>query len=372
VRQPSSSLLVVRGNAWAGQCTGGAAMSEPKFRWNTFGRPEMGSVWVVRAGRGGKWAEECRKNGVCAIGWRDAGDFTGMARREDFKKRIEETYPTWKPGRRLNSASQLYRFVNEIRTGDLVATPISATREILLGRVEGPYRYEPDLIPENPNVRPVDWMRTISRDDLSVRARNSAGSTLTVFLLDEHLKEFTTLAEGKVSPHPETEEEEEEAAIAFVEEVEGRADEMISDRLAHMDPLDFVHLVAGLLRSIGYHTRVGPEGPDQGVDIVAYPDPLGFEAPRIKVQVKHRRDRSTGPDVRNFLATLRGDDRGLFVSTGGFTKDATFEASRTSDHIHCTLLDRDEFVELLTDRYEDLDAEGRRLLPLKKVYIPIE
>ena len=332
----------------------------------------MSSVWVVRAGRGGKWAEECRRADVCAIGWSEAGDFTGMTRREQFKEKIEETYPTWKPGRRLNSASQLYRFVNEIAEGDLVAIPISATREILLGRVEGPYRHEPGLVPDNPNVRSVEWMRTISRDELSVRARNSAGSTLTVFRLDEHREEFRKLAEGKPADLADTEEEEEEAAIAFVEEVEGRADEMISDRLAHMDPFDFVHLVAGVLRAMGYHTRVSPEGPDQGVDIVAYPDPLGFETPRVKVQVKHRRDRSGGPDVRNFLATLRGDDRGLFVSTGGFTKDASFEASRTSDHIHCTLLDRDDFVELLTDQYELLDAEARRLLPLKKVYIPIE
>ena len=95
------------------------------------------------------------------------------------------------------------------------------------------------------------------------------------------------------------------------------------------------------------------------------------ESQWVRVQVKHRRSRSGGLDVRNFLATLRGDDRGLFVSTGGLTKDGSFEASRTSHRIHCTLLDRDDFVELLTEQHGFLDAEARRLLPLKKVCMPI-
>lgn len=35
-----------------------------------------------------------------------------------------------------------------------------------------------------------------------------------------------------------------------------------------------------------YHIRVSPEGRDDGIDIVAHKDELGFEPPIIKVQVK--------------------------------------------------------------------------------------
>ena len=35
-----------------------------------------------------------------------------------------------------------------------------------------------------------------------------------------------------------------------------------------------------------YPSWVSPPGPDGGLDIVAYPDPLGKRPPRIKVQVK--------------------------------------------------------------------------------------
>jgi predicted Mrr-cat superfamily restriction endonuclease len=46
-------------------------------------------------------------------------------------------------------------------------------------------------------------------------------------------------------------------------------------------------------------------GRDRGIDILAYPDALGFERSRIKVQVKHRRDKASGPEMRSFLGALR-------------------------------------------------------------------
>lgn len=41
-----------------------------------------------------------------------------------------------------------------------------------------------------------------------------------------------------------------------------------------------------------YRTRVSPEGPDGGVDIIAHKDELGFEPPIIKVQVKSTEEAS--------------------------------------------------------------------------------
>jgi len=52
------------------------------------------------------------------------------------------------------------------------------------------------------------------------------------------------------------------------------------------------NLVAGLLWAMGYNTNVSKIGPDKGVDIIAYPDEFGIKDPKIKVQVKHRKERS--------------------------------------------------------------------------------
>lgn len=90
-------------------------------------------------------------------------------------------------------------------------------------------------------------------------------------------------------------------------------------------------LVAAILRAMGYKTRVSPEGGDRGKDIIASPDGLGLSPPRIKVEVKHRpRTQMGASEVRGFIGGLRGDDRGLYVSTGGFTKEANYEAERAA------------------------------------------
>jgi len=119
---------------------------------------------------------------------------------------------------------------------------------------------------------------------------------------------------------------------------------------------------------MGYKTRISPAGPDKGKDIVASPDGFGFEQPRIVVEVKHRGSAISSPDIRSFLGGRHPDDRGLYVSTGGFTKDSFYEADRAS--IPLTLMDLDELVRVLIQNYEALDVETKQLVPLKKIYWP--
>ena len=68
------------------------------------------------------------------------------------------------------------------------------------------------------------------------------------------------------------------------------------------------------------------KGPDRGVDVIATSDSLGLDSPRVKVQVKQRSQRVSVGDLPNFIATLRAPDKGLFVSTSGFTREALYEA----------------------------------------------
>ena len=74
-------------------------------------------------------------------------------------------------------------------------------------------------------------------------------------------------------------------------------------------------------------------------------------------------------DIRSFLGGRHPDDKGLYVSTGGFTKDAYYEAERAS--IPIWLMNIDDLVEALTDHYENLDVETKQLLPLKRIYWPV-
>ena len=70
--------------------------------------------------------------------------------------------------------------------------------------------------------------------------------------------------------------------------------------------------------------------------------------------------------IRSFLGGSHKDDRGLYVSTGGFTKDAKYEAERAS--IPVALWTLDDLVRALFEHYENTDSETKLLIPLKRLY----
>lgn len=153
-----------------------------------------------------------------------------------------------------------------------------------------------------------------------------------------------------------------------LEEAEEAAWAGIEDYLSEMNPFDFQKVVAGLLRAMGYHVAwVAPAGPDRGIDVIAHKDPLGVDGPRIKAQVKRRSDKASVHDLRSFMAVLGDGDVGLFVCTGGFTKDASDEA-RAQEKRRIMLLDLKRMFDLWVEHYHRIPEDTRRLLPLKPVH----
>jgi restriction system protein len=154
-------------------------------------------------------------------------------------------------------------------------------------------------------------------------------------------------------------------------DAEEQARELIEDRILALSPYEMQDLVAAVLRAMGYRTRVSPPGSDRGVDVLASPDGLGLQEPRIKVEVKHRPKSAMGSgEIRSFIGSLRTGDRGLYVSTGAFSKEAKYEAERSN--VPVTLLDLRDLAQLVTDNYENFDQKGRALLPLVRIYRPAE
>ena len=142
----------------------------------------------------------------------------------------------------------------------------------------------------------------------------------------------------------------------------------IEQFLEQMPPYEFQELVASLLRGMGYHVAsVAAPGKDGGVDIIAFPDPLGTQSPRIKVQVKRHKDSVSSEGLRAFLSVLSGRDVGIFVNTGGFTRDAT-ELARGQEQRQVTLVDTERLVDLWIEHYPKLDQEARNRLPLRPVH----
>jgi restriction system protein len=120
---------------------------------------------------------------------------------------------------------------------------------------------------------------------------------------------------------------------------------------------------------MGYHVAwVAPPGRDRGIDIIASLDPFGIKDPRIKVQVKHRPDVKTAPDqLRSFMAVPNDKDVGIFVASGGFTRDAEPEAMMPESR-RITLIDLERLVELWIEHYRQIPDTQRQLLPLRPIY----
>ena len=327
-------------------------------------------VWMVRSGNDNELIDQVEKQNAVAIGWAEMGDLSGLTTRKEFKERYRDAYPDHGSNRTAVNAGQIYRFGCEIKVGDYLLTYDKAKREILIGIVDSPYEFQPDLFqPHYPNVRRVKWLKRTSRDDYSTATRNSMGSTLTVFSLDDYVEEIhRRITAPKGTVEHEVEEEDQETP-PFYEETEAKASELIADMISQLDPYDFQDLVAGVLRAMGFNAVSSKPGADQGIDIVAYPDAFGFERPRIKVQVKHRQTTTTGgPEMRSFLGALRTGDNGLYVSTGGYTRDALMEAERSREQVTC--LDRDQFIRLMLEHYEALDSEYKAAIPLRRLWVP--
>jgi len=331
-------------------------------------------MWMVRAEVGGKLFEEFKTRSLVAMGWAGMGDSSALQTREDFKAAMGRALPTAKPGQQIAAASQLYRFVREIGIGDRVVTYDPAGRKYLIGTFTGAYRYDPSVFPSDPDTRSVQWDGEVKRDDLSIGARNKLGSISTLFLVPESATaELAALLVGaprpiRVADATEEAEESDDFELLFRSQL-SRAKEFVKDKLNELSWSQMQELVAGVLRAMGYKTQVSPSGADRGKDIIASPDGFGFEDPRIVVEVKHRTSAMGAQEIRSFLGGRHKDDKGLYVSTGGFTKDALYEAERAT--IRVTLMDSDDLVDAVLAYYDALDNETQRLLPLRRIYWPV-
>jgi restriction system protein len=157
------------------------------------------------------------------------------------------------------------------------------------------------------------------------------------------------------------------ASVTF-EEADEQAWNEIEAHLRNMPPYDMQELVAGLLRALGYHVEwVSPPGKDGGVDIIALNDPLGMRSPRIKVQVKGGSQKIDLQTLNAFLAVVDSGDIGLYVSVGGFTKDAQ-DAARKQASRKITLINAERLVDLWIEAYGKLGPKARQRLPLSPIY----
>lgn len=128
-------------------------------------------------------------------------------------------------------------------------------------------------------------------------------------------------------------------------------------------------LVDAVLRAQGYKTEVSPPGPDGGVDILAGSGSLGFDQPRLCVQVKSGGAAEGQKTFNELLGVVSkfASQQGLLVSWGGFTNPVKLDARK--DFFRIRLWNQGDVVDAVLQNYERLDDEIKAELPLKRIWV---
>ena len=324
------------------------------------------TLWGIHGGKTGDADYLFIKKKYIAISWERMPDLITLGTdRNAFKKEYEKQYPEAKKGAIPNIAGQLFRFVHEVQKGDLVAYPSRFDRKIHIGKILDDYWYKKDKDARYPHRRTVEWLKSFPRTEFSQGALFEIGSAMTFFQIKNYYNEFIDVLSGiEVNERIEVDD-----TIGIVaDEIEETTQDFILKKLTQeLKGHPFEEFIAHLLSKMGYQSRISPEGPDGGVDIVASKDELGFEPPIIKVQVKSSQGAIGNPDVTALYGNVDPNEFGLLITLGSFSNPAkNFARNKTN----LRLVDGPALVGMVLNHYEQFDAKYKGLIPLKRVYIP--
>ena len=315
-------------------------------------------VWGIHATDDDLFLQQNR----IAIGWREIGDLTKLPdNRDAIKAKYAEVFPNEKKGAIPVATGMLYRFCYEVQIGDYVVFPSKSDRMVNIGRITGNYEYVDNE--HYPHVHSVKWLKHIPRTSFSQGALYEIGAIMTFFSIKNYADEFLSALTG----HPPVIEGGGDDPPVMTPDsiLDTTRDYILKELSRNLKGYALEDFVANLLQAMGYRTAVSPQGGDSGIDITAYKDEL---PPRILVQVK-----SVDGDIKEqTIMALKGammpGDYGLFVTLSNYTKNAKkyLDANPIIRGI-----DGNDLVELILKYYEALDDKYQRIIPLKKVYVPV-
>lgn len=331
------------------------------------------TLWVVKGGRTGEREDRFIERSVVGVGWDDMPDLGGFSTREAMKDAYRLVYPGESEVRIGVQTGQLWTVSHVMKDGELVVVPLKTRGQIAIGRIAGPYRHTTEYGGDMRHVRPVKWIRTdCPRADFDKDLLFSFGSFLGVSTVSRNNAQarIEAFVSGSIGPKVSVDTSEVPVAEASDEidlEETGR-DQIVDLIQKQFKGHGLGRLVDAVLRAQGFATRVSPPGADGGVDIVAGAGSMGFDGPRLVVQVKSQYSPADVTILRELKGTMADyrADQGLLVCWGGF-KD-TLRREARNDYFKIRLWDQQELLDALFTHYERFDEDLRAELPLKRVW----
>ena len=240
------------------------------------------AVWVIRAGTMGENEEFVLDNGVYSIGFSLVQSVTDFPNYEALRDFIQKTQSPDSVNRAAAYASQLWRFANDMKIGEMVVLPRKRPKVIAVGKIKGNYVYNTDESQAPlPHTRKIEWqVGDVPRSNFDQDLQRSFNANQTVFqigsvnaevriqqIVNAYLENEQVVEPIAPSPSEEPTAEYEEPVILDIEQdIEQRILERIAQNFSRHR---LEYLVEEILKVEGYSTLRTTPGPDGGADILA-------------------------------------------------------------------------------------------------------
>ena len=330
------------------------------------------TLWVVKGGKTGERELRMLEQSVVGIGWEEVPDLMTLSSREQVTDAVREGYPDAKEATVYNYVGQLWAFSRTMQPGDFVVVPLKTRGAITFGEITSSYEYRSDLGPDMLHTRRVKWLRTdIPRTAFDSDLLYTFGSAMTVCRAVRNNAEARTKALALNEPRVATRKpadigtEPDEAPLDIEQAAKDEVLQFLSSKFRGHD---LARLIDAILQGQGMTTKMSPPGPDGGVDILAGSGPLGFEPPRICIQVKSSDSPVDVTVFRSLVGSMQAvsAEYGLLACWGGFKKTVYQEAQNA--HFKVRLWDATDILSGIFEYYDKLPATLRTDLPLKRIW----
>ena len=150
------------------------------------------AAWVIRAGIRGSGDSYFMNEGIICLNDPGLGDLSQI---KPDRQSFYDAYRVIKPDDThagiAGIGGKYYRFVHEMKVGDMVIYPSLRTRGIYVGEILGKYLFN-DLNTQFPHQRKVKWITSFPKDALSKSAQYELGAARTFFKYKKHINEILT------------------------------------------------------------------------------------------------------------------------------------------------------------------------------------
>ena len=305
-------------------------------------------VFVLRADYG-RYTDVFRNNNYIGIGWFDEinpiQEKWDLTDKDFLKEKYREKYKEDVNMRVNQNVGQIYRFINDLKIGDIVISPYN-TNELLIGKITGDLYFENDNSSPYPWRKKMEWIKDkVNRHSFSQPVQNTLKATLTCFEVKQKQEIFENLG-FEVDKSKIRKEIKFDTKSVY---------ELIKNKFLQLDPTEFELLVSYLLRTLGFEPtqETGKVG-DGGIDFEGVLDVNGIASINLQVQVKRYEKSSIGElEIRSFRGALKEDFQGCFITLSKFQKKA-IESSSKNGYKNIQLIDGMKFIELFIQQYDEI------------------